>query len=368
MSGKNGSGDAAAPDRKPRKAPGRDRVRQAIEAAPEIESEIQVASAAQDAQQERNGQNGAGAHDATAESVCFPEVRGFHWKTTSEDVRIFVGKEETVIKGPPGLYGESVTNSKYPYFVAGLFNVIAEGRNEDNEKWSLLVTFKDRDGVEKRLFAPRRIVTSEGGELRAMLADAGLSLGGHAAARTGLTKYFSEVVVTKRVRTVQRTGWYHSSRSGGVAFVLPDRTIGNAIEEIILDTEEHTSIYQTRGDLEAWKAAFASRCNGNTMLLFSVSCGFAGAILPLLREEGGGFHLVGSSSTGKTTLLAAASSLWGAPPTGEVGVVPFTRTWSATAMALENIARTHSHTLLPLDEINLADPKTIGDTAYRLVP
>jgi uncharacterized protein (DUF927 family) len=50
---------------------------------------------------------------------------------------------------------------------------------------------------------------------------------------------------------------------------------------------------------------------GNSRLALGLSLPFAGPALHLLGEESGGFHLVGGSSTGKTTVLFCGASAWG---------------------------------------------------------
>jgi putative DNA primase/helicase len=75
--------------------------------------------------------------------------------------------------------------------------------------------------------------------------------------------------------------------------------------------------------------------------------------------EPGAVHIYGHSSSGKSTLLRAAWSVWGGPE----GL----RTWRATANALEGIASIHADTLLALDEIGQADLRALDEAAYLLL-
>lgn len=84
---------------------------------------------------------------------------------------------------------------------------------------------------------------------------------------------------------------------------------------------------------------------------------------PLLRFQGsggdsGGFNLRGTSSSGKTTALRAAASVYGG--TGYV------RQWRATANGLEAIAEAHNDCLLILDELAQIDASEAGECAYLL--
>ena len=76
---------------------------------------------------------------------------------------------------------------------------------------------------------------------------------------------------------------------------------------------------------------------------------------------GGGFHLIGTSSTGKTTALYVAGSVWGGRSNKG-----FLDTWKSTANGLEAVAQLHNHCLLLLDEINEVNPYEVGATVYAL--
>lgn len=86
---------------------------------------------------------------------------------------------------------------------------------------------------------------------------------------------------------------------------------------------------------------------------------FAGQLLALLDDDGGGFHLLGSSSMGKSLSLKLAASVWGKPDS-------YTKTWRSTDNALEGTASEHNDSFLPLDEISECDPKVVGKAVYML--
>ena len=101
---------------------------------------------------------------------------------------------------------------------------------------------------------------------------------------------------------------------------------------------------------------------GNSRLVFALSVAFAGPIADLLNDEGGGVHLVGGSSLGKSTAIVVAGSVYGGG--GRIG---FAQTWRNTGNGLESVAKAHSGTLLALDEIGELDAREAGSTAYLLV-
>ena len=94
------------------------------------------------------------------------------------------------------------------------------------------------------------------------------------------------------------------------------------------------------------------------MLMLALSAGFAGPMLARCNAEGGGVHIVGDSSTGKTTAVEAACSIWGG--------ANYKRSWRATANGMEGAASMFNDGLLALDEISEVDPKEVGIIVYAL--
>lgn len=113
-----------------------------------------------------------------------------------------------------------------------------------------------------------------------------------------------------------------------------------------------------RGSLEAWRENVARPCMGNPLMILALSQAFVGPLLGPLEMDGGGFHFLGTSSRGKSTLLGLAASVWGAPQ--------FVQSWRATDNALEDVASTCSSALLALDEMHQVQPKIAGDIVYML--
>ena len=87
----------------------------------------------------------------------------------------------------------------------------------------------------------------------------------------------------------------------------------------------------------------------------------AAPFLALLNEEGGGFHLAGDSSKGKTTAARLALSVWGDPETTKGN-------WDTTPLGLQNLALARNDGLLVLDEIGQsADPRKIPQMVYSVI-
>jgi len=115
------------------------------------------------------------------------------------------------------------------------------------------------------------------------------------------------------------------------------------------------------GTLADWQDQIGRYAEGNSRLMLALGAAFAAPMLHLTGYEGGGFHLKGASSIGKTTALAVAGSVWGGG-----GIRGYVRSWRTTANALEGIAALHCDTLLCLDEMGQLEPREAGHVAYML--
>lgn len=243
-----------------------------------------------------------------------------------------------------------------PYWVCSRLDVTAGTRDDSDGEWGWLLELSDPDGNRKQWVMPKRMVSGDGNEYRAALLSMGLDIAPSSKAKTLLTSYIQNQgrEVEARARCVDRIGWH----SG--AFVLPDRTIGQADDERVLfqSAAAAASQFKQRGTLADWQQQVAALCIGNTRLTFCTSTAFAATLLHHSGQHSGGFHLVGDSSSGKTTGLRVAASVFGGRD--------YVRSWRATDNALELTAAQHSDALLILDELAQVDPKIIGDTVYML--
>jgi uncharacterized protein (DUF927 family) len=119
--------------------------------------------------------------------------------------------------------------------------------------------------------------------------------------------------------------------------------------------------YRESGTFAGWQTNVARLAVGNSRLAFAMSVAFAAPLLHPTNSESGGFHFRGGSSTGKTTALVFAGSVWGGG-----GIRGFIRTWRATSNGLEGVCSLHCDSLLCLDEIGQVDGKEVGNIAYML--
>ncbi len=261
-----------------------------------------------------------------------------------------------------GLFRNSDDPAK-SWWVCGPFAVEAELRDDEKRGWGLLISWHDRDGARHEEAFSRALFTGECAEVRARLADGGLSLNGAQAARQALAEYLNLVTSTRRARSVQRVGWHMNGTRP--VFVLPDATFGDSGERVVLQTEaREPPLFNVAGTAADWRDSIGMLCCSNSRLQFAASCAFAGPVLGIVGEDGGGFNLRGTSRSGKSTVLKVAASVCGGLP--GPGASGFVRQWRATGNGLESVAGMHSDNLLPLDEMGQVDAREAGEIAYML--
>ena len=113
------------------------------------------------------------------------------------------------------------------------------------------------------------------------------------------------------------------------------------------------------GTVDDWRDSIGRLASGNSRLVFAISAAFAPALAKIAGEDSGGFHFRGASSSGKSTALKVAASVWGNPQA-------YCRLWRSTANGLEGLAALHNDGVLILDELSQMDPKEAGEAAYLL--
>ncbi|NKF23065.1 DUF927 domain-containing protein [Solimonas marina] len=244
-----------------------------------------------------------------------------------------------------------------PFRVCPPLRVLAYLRDTDQENWGILLSFDDKDRIEHRWALPWRMLSGSGEEMRSELLRQGFFVPPSQRARNLLVTYLADAKPPQLARSVERTGWHGE----GVhrVFVLPDRAIGDAVEPVYFQSESlRDRVYKQAGELADWRSDVADLCRGNSRLAFAVSTAFASMLLQITGEEPGGFHFRGGSSTGKTTALRVAASIFGG--------TDYLRRWRATDNALEAVASMHNDALLILDELAQVDPKVAGNAAYML--
>ena len=237
------------------------------------------------------------------------------------------------------------------------FEILGQCRDPQGRTWGKQIQFRDADGRVHMHHVSDAALHGEPGALCAELAGDGLQI--NRSRQKELVEYLSGVIVISRVTNVGRTGWHEVGDHR--VFVLPAETISSGMgERVALDVTAHGP-YEARGSLEDWKQGVGALTAGHALPVFMVSAALAGPLAYLVGAEGGGVHVFGPSSIGKSAMLAAGASVWGCG--GSPGYV---RSWRATANGLEGAAASATDTCLVLDELGVGEARDVGASVYAL--
>lgn len=244
---------------------------------------------------------------------------------------------------------------KQKMFVCSPIEVIAKTRDTNSGTWGRLLQWRDDDNVPHTWSMPLSLLQGDAREYRRELASQGLNISPNPKQRSYLDIYIQDYPIHKRALCVDKLGWH------GEQYILPDGAKGRDGKELIVYQSAHAinSTLSQQGTLAQWRDELCKPLAEQSRFVFSIACAFAGQLLEPLGDDGGGFHILGSSSMGKSLSLKLAASVWGNPDS-------YTKTWRSTDNALEGTASEHNDSFLPLDEISECDPKIIGKAAYML--
>jgi len=256
-----------------------------------------------------------------------------------------------------GVFHEGVDRNGEPMkpeWVCSRLDVVALTNDQDGNGWGYLLNFADPLGRSKQWSMPSRMLSGDGAEYRGALMGMGLRIATSPRARNLLTQYIQTRQPGEFATCTDRIGWH------GRTFVLPHETVGDGAERVVFQSESaQENTFRVKGSLDQWRDRVGVPCVGNSRLVFAVSAALAGPTLKPAGMEGGGFHMRGDGSTGKSTTQVVAASVYGNPER-------YKQSWKATDNALEGVAAQHNDCLLILDEIGEVDPKVVGECAYML--
>jgi putative DNA primase/helicase len=241
-----------------------------------------------------------------------------------------------------------------PLWICSPLHVLAKTRDAKSGAWGRLLEWQDDDAVTHQWAMPLALLQGDASDVRRELANLGLAISPNRTARDLLASYLQVFPVEARARCVDRLGWHDG------VFVTSNQAIGQSKEKIVFqNTNTMEPALSYSGTTDAWRKTVARLASGNSRLMFALSTAFAPTLARLAGEDSGGFHFRGASSSGKSTALCVAASVWGNPKS-------YCRLWRTTSNGLEGLAALHNDGLLILDELSQLDPKAAGEAAYLL--
>jgi hypothetical protein len=233
-------------------------------------------------------------------------------------------------------------------WVSAPFTLLGRARDPHGGSWARWLSWNDGDGRAHTHAIADTKLHGDPGALCAELAAGGLKIA--TKRHRDFVAYVNLIESKVRLTAVERTGWHEVENRK--VFVMPTRAFGNVEGERVVFLGSQHSPYQERGTLADCVAA---PITGHNLPVFAVSASFAAPLAGLVGVEGGGFNFFGLSSTGKTTIIQAAASVYGRGD--EHG---FVATWRNTANAMEGTAVLHTDVPMVLDELGIAEPREVG--------
>ena len=228
--------------------------------------------------------------------------------------------------------------------------------------FGVLLEFDSQHGHAHRHALDLRSFIGDGITLFAALRDLGYHWIDLPRYRQEIRLWLNNASPNNRLIGKRSTGWTGED----YCFVLPDNVIGDTEGKYYYQGGiQRANIYETKGDIEAWRTKITLAIAPYPLLCLGVLLGFAPPLLECLGLDTCGIHLWGESSNGKTTTARIGASVWGNCTKGTNGNNRIV-SWNATATGFEVQAALHSSSLLVLDEMGEAEKEDIIKTVYAL--
>ena len=243
--------------------------------------------------------------------------------------------------------------------VCGRLDVLGKSCNADGESWGRVICFKDGNGIEHRVTLSMEDILSGGAGLSQKLGGKGLSVTDVSSANTlaSVNRYilsFDESDL-KTIKTISIGGWSDESFS---CFVLGDNAVRTSAGDCAeLSAGAVGAPAKSRGTLAEWQKWMSGIAPYSERMSFAVMVALAAPLLPIVGDMSRLFHFYGGSSTGKTTAVKVAATVWGG--------LDWVRSWNTTRNAPAALAKQFNCLPLVFDELKAARG-VVKDVSYIL--
>jgi uncharacterized protein (DUF927 family) len=260
-----------------------------------------------------------------------------------------------------GLYYHTPNSRESEIKICFIVKVLNKTRNRENSGWARIVRILSPDGIEKNLEIPMKDISICIDKVMAQLADEGVEFNPDSKAKKLFNVYLTDCGDENLILTsTNKTGWLDDQH----VYILPNQIIKpeNMVDDsYYYNGQKGVNLYKCEGTLEDWKNKIGMYCKNNSLLVLLTSYMLTGPLLKHCSMEGGGLHLYGSSSTGKTTCAYAAGSVCGGGTTRG-----YVMQWRTTSNAIEATATSFNDGTMILDELGQATSENVSQIAYML--
>lgn len=227
---------------------------------------------------------------------------------------------------------------------------IAKVVNADGGHPAYLMKIKGAGGFWKEIEIPVTLTLSAT-QLARHLIEHGVELYSNDAPKH-VADFLRTCHGSKIILRAERDGWTDYGQEP--SYVFGNERFSDRVERVI---RARANMRTSAGTLADWNG-LTTLCCGNPLMIVALCFAFASGLLKLFGRSGVCVSLVGSSSTGKSTILRLLQALTGSPE--------YLANWAATANGLEAYAAQHKDLPLIIDELGQSDVASFGQSVYRL--
>ena len=242
-------------------------------------------------------------------------------------------------------------------FLCTPFKILGRTCQSNKQGWGRLVSLTSPDGTVQKVQLNMRDLSGKWDSIRSTLLDYGLEIPEGPKINRYLMEYIRTGAVSEEIfLTFSQIGWIDDG-----IYLLPNTYYGEEFNRVFCFQGSPEHFHKSKHTVKDWQDHVGRYCQGNTLLTLVTAYAFTGPLLRICGAEGGGMHIYGSSSSGKTTCAYVAGSVCGGG--GRRGYI---FQWRTTSNALEGTAALHNDNLLVLDEIGQANSDDVANVAYML--
>jgi Domain of unknown function (DUF927) len=241
-------------------------------------------------------------------------------------------------------------------------------RKTERQSWRHHFVITERNGHQSDFQLPWEKLAGTGAPALPLLMKAGIHVVARDDVKNALVR-FLRFKPRREIIRMPRVGWAEVGSHWAI-FVRPDEVFmppgmptprGTSYT---LDATATRHGLHVEGTAAEWAAEVATPLRGNSNVALSVATFFAAPLLRWASEPGGGNHLYGRSTIGKTMASDVGQSIYGWPH--ETSDDTFGVSWGGTAAGFDALALARTDLGLPLDEITLANPRTAEAVIYKI--
>jgi putative DNA primase/helicase len=240
-------------------------------------------------------------------------------------------------------------------------------RKTEGQHWRHHFVITERNGHQSDFQLPREKLAGTGAPALRLLMKAGVHVVGRNDVQNALVQ-FLRFKPRREIIRMPRMGWAEVRshwifvRPDGV-FVPPGMPQARNVS-YVLDAAAIGHGLHVEGTAAEWAAEVATPLRGNSNVALAFATFFAAPLLHFACEPGGGNHLYGPSTVGKTMASDAGQSIYGCPL--ETADNAFGVTWAGSEAGFDALALARTDLGLPFDEITLADRRSAEQIVYKV--